>query len=306
MEQTQTIPRRYSSLASMRHWIRMLEPYLFVVPTILILAALLIYPLLYTLQTSFSNFDTIKFVPEGFVGFQNYERVLRDANFWMSLRVTAVYLLAALPLQVILGVAIAFLVSVKWPGSRIVRALFIIPMVITPVVAGSVWKMLLDPLWGYFNYLITQLGFEPVAWLAHSDLAMVSVIVIDTWRWTPFIILIVLAGIVSLDTEPLEAAKVDGATWWQRLVYVVLPMLRPVILSAFVVRWLGAIKMFDIIYAATRGGPSNSTEVINLYIYDSAFRSLAFDQASAMSILIVIGAFVLTFIFIRISVRLER
>lgn len=306
MEQTKTIPRRQPLLANMAYWIRMLEPYLFVVPTILILVALLIYPLLYTLQTSFSNFDTIKFIPEGFVGFQNYERVLRDANFWMSLRVTAVYLLAALPLQVILGVAIAFLVSVKWPGSRIVRALLIIPMVITPVVAGSVWKMLLDPLWGYFNYLITQLGFEPVAWLAHPDLAIVSIIVIDTWRWTPFIILIALAGIVSLDTEPLEAAKVDGATWWQRLVYVVLPMLRPVILSAFVVRWLGAIKMFDIIYAATRGGPSNSTEVINLYIYDSAFRSLAFDQASAMSILIVIGAFVLTFVFIRISVRLER
>lgn len=286
--------------------LRRAEVYLFVVPTLLIMAGLLIYPLLYTLQTSFSSFDIMTFSPGDYVGFQNYQRVLQDSNFWSSMRVTAVYLLIALPLQVIIGVAIAFLISVEWTGARLIRALFIIPMVVTPVVAGSIWKMLLDPLWGYLNYLLTSVGLPAIEWLAEPTLALISVIVIDTWRWSPFIILIVLAGIMSLDHEPIEAAKVDGASWFQRLIYVILPMLNPVILSAFVVRWLGAIKMFDIIYAATRGGPGNSTRVINLYIYEDAFRGLNFDQASAMSIILVIGASLLTFVFVRLSVLLEK
>src|SRR5690606_7296186 len=234
------------------------------------------------------------------------ERVLQDNNFGSSFRVTAAYLLTALPLQLALGVSIAFLISVQWPGSKIVRALFIIPMVVTPVVAGSMWKMLLDPLWGYVNYLLTLIGGKPVLWLADTNLALISVVIIDTWRWTPFIILIILAGIVSLDPEPVEAAKVDGANWLQRFVYVILPMLRPVILSAFLVRWLGAIKMFDIIYTATGGGPGNATEVINMYIYDTAFRSLSFERASAMSVLMVLAAFAFTFLFIRFSHWVER
>ena len=134
------------------------------------------------------------------------------------------------------------------------------------MVAGSVWKTLLDPLWGYVNYLITSFGGQAVLWLSDSNLAMVSIIVIDTWRWTPFIVLIVLAGIVSLDVEMQEAARIDGASWWQVFVHVQLPQLTPVILAAFVVRWLGAIKMFDIIFASTRGGPGNATEVVNLFI----------------------------------------
>jgi len=285
---------------------RAFEPYVFIIPTVVILVTLLIYPLFYTVQASLSNFDTMTFAPTSFAGFRHYERVLQDNNFWTSLRVTGAYLLAALPLQVILGVAIAFLVSVDWPGTKIVRALFVIPMVVAPVVAGSMWKMLLDPLWGYINYLLSLLGMEPVLWLADPNLSLISIVFIDTWRWTPFIILIILAGIVSLDVEPIEAAKVDGANWLQRFFFVILPMLRPVILSAFVVRWLGAIKMFDIVFTATGGGPGNSTEVINMYIYKTAFRSLSFDRASAMSVLMVIAAFALTFLFIRLSAWMER
>lgn len=286
--------------------LRRLEPYLFVVPTVLIMVGLLIYPLIYTLQTSVSEFDLMTFTPGEYVGTLHYQRVLQDSNFWVSMRVTAVYLLIALPVQIVLGVALAFLLSIQWRGVRIVRALFIIPMVVTPVVAGSIWKMLLDPLWGYINYLLIQFGIPPVEWLSDPNLALISVTIIDTWRWTPFVILIVLAGIMSLDHEPLEAAKVDGASWYQSFAYVTLPMLRPVILSAFVVRWLGAIKMFDIIYAATRGGPGSATRVINLHIYEDAFRSLNFDQASAMSILLVIGASAMTFFFVRLTARLEK
>jgi len=301
---TPTMHPQFSEI-SLAVW-RRIEPYLFLVPTLLIMVGLLLYPLMYTVQTSVSEFDLMTFSPGNFVGLLHYQRVLSDGNFWASMRVTAVYLMLALPLQIVLGVGLAFLISIEWPGARIVRALFVIPMVVTPVVAGSIWKMLLDPLWGYINYLLSGLGVQPIEWLANPTLALISVIVIDTWRWTPFVILIVLAGIMSLDHEPLEAAKVDGATWYQSFTFVTLPMLRPVILSAFVVRWLGAIKMFDIIYAATRGGPGSSTRVINLYIYEDAFRGLNFDQASATSIIVVIGASALTFLFVRLTARLER
>jgi multiple sugar transport system permease protein len=135
---------------------------------------------------------------------------------------------------------------------------------------------------------------------------MLSIIIIDTWRWTPFIILIVLAGIVSLDVEMQEAARIDGANWWQVFLHVQFPLLMPVILAAFIVRWLGAIKMFDIIFASTRGGPGSSTEVINLFIYETAFRSLAFDRSAAMAMITVVGALFLTFGFVRITNALER
>ncbi len=291
---------------STSRWFRNLDAYLFLVPVVVILLGLLVFPLFYTIQTSFSSFDTRTFSTDSYVGFRNYVRVLNDANFWASLRVTAIYLVGALSLQMVLGVAIAFLVAVDWPGSKIVRASLLIPLVVAPVVAGSVWKTLLDPLWGYVNYLITSVGGQAVMWLSDANLAMVSIIVIDTWRWTPFIILIVLAGIMSLDLETLEAARIDGANWWQSFWHVQLPLLGPVILAAFVVRWLGAIKMFDIIFASTRGGPGSATEVVNLFIYETAFRSLAFDRSAAMAILTVIGALVLTFVFVRITNALER
>jgi multiple sugar transport system permease protein len=282
-------------------WRRQAEAYLFVVPTVVILLVLLVYPLIYTMQISFSEFSTSTMKPSGFAGLDNYSRVVRDRFFWESLRVTLLYLLGALPLQMVLGTAIAFVLAVNWSGIKIVRALFLIPMVVTPVVAGSVWKTLLDPLWGYINHVISALGGQPIAWFSDPTLALVSIVIIDSWTWTPFVILIVLAGIMGLDLEPLEAAQVDGASWWQTMIYVKLPMLTTVILSAFVVRWLGAIKMFDIIYATTRGGPGNATEVINLYIYDTSFRGLGFEKSATMAVMIVVAALVLTFAFIRLS-----
>ena len=285
----------------LRGWRWAVEGYFFIVPTALLLVTLLIYPLFYSVQTSLSTFSTTTFQPTGFVGLKNYERILHDANFWSSLKVTALYLLVALPLQMVVGVAIAFILSIDWTGNKLVRALFIIPMVVTPVVGGSVWKMMLDPLWGYLNYLWSLVGGTPIAWLSDPKLALFSIILIDTWRSAPFVILIVLAGIVSLDQEPLESAWVDGASRWQRLIYVEIPMLQEVILSAFIVRWLTAIKMFDVIFVTTRGGPGNTTEVANLFVYDSAFRLLSFENSSTMSVLIVLAVLLFTLIFIKLS-----
>ncbi|MER6578968.1 sugar ABC transporter permease [Nonomuraea sp. NPDC001023] len=280
--------------------------WLFLAPALLLLAGMLLYPILYTAWVSVSDFDLASFQPSGWVGWRHYEAVLRDPGFLDSLRVTGVYLVIALPLQMVLGFAIAFLLNVAWRGRGVLRALFLIPMVVAPVVAGGVWRMLLDPLWGVVNYALGLVGVGPVEWIGDPALAMVSLIVIDTWRWTPFVVLIASAGIMALPGDVYEAARSDGAGRWAILRRITLPLLVPVMAAAFVVRWLGAVKMFDIALAATRGGPGNSTNVINLYIYEKGFRSLEFGSASSMATIVLVLTMLITFVLFRVTRRLEN
>lgn len=274
-------------------------------PAIVLLLAILAYPIIYTLEISFSELDLGTFIASRWVGWDNYETVLEDDRFWNALRVTGIYLVLALPLQMVLGFGIAFLINAEWKGQGVVRALFIIPMVVAPVVAGGVWRMLLDPLWGVANYLLGFVGIGPVDWLGSPTLAMVTLVVIDTWRWTPFVTLIATAALLSLPREIFEAAEIDGANWWTMLWRITIPLLVPIIAATFVVRWLGAVKMFDIALAATNGGPGRATNVINLFIYEEAFRSLKFAESAAMAIIILVITMVLTALFLRGTKMLE-
>ncbi|NUT41879.1 MAG: sugar ABC transporter permease [Thermoactinospora sp.] len=275
-------------------------------PALLLLAGMLLYPVLYTAWVSVSDFDLASFQPSGWVGWRNYEAVLHDPGFLDSLKVTGVYLVIALPLQMVLGFAIAFLLNVAWRGRGALRALFLIPMVVAPVVAGGVWRMLLDPLWGVVNYALGLVGVGPVEWIGDPTLAMASLIIIDTWRWTPFVVLIASAGIMALPGDVYEAARSDGAGRWATLRHITLPLLVPVMAAAFVVRWLGAVKMFDIALAATRGGPGNATNVINLYIYEKGFKSLEFGSASSMATIVLVLTMLITFVLFRVTRRLEN
>ncbi|MEV5493986.1 sugar ABC transporter permease [Nonomuraea fuscirosea] len=280
--------------------------WLFLTPALVLLAGMLLYPIFYTVWVSVSDFELATFQPTGFVGLRNYTAVLNDAGFLESLKVTGVYLVIALPLQMVLGFAIAFLLNVEWRGRGVLRALFLVPMVVAPVVAGGVWRMLLDPLWGVVNYVLGLVGIGPVEWIGDPTLAMASVIIIDTWRWTPFVVLIAAAGIMALPGDVYEAARSDGAGRWQILRRITLPLLVPVMAAAFIVRWLGAVKMFDIALAATRGGPGNATNVVNLYIYEKGFRSLEFGSASSMATIVLVVTMLLTFVLFRVSHRLEN
>jgi multiple sugar transport system permease protein len=227
----------------------------FMAPAALLLGATLAYPIFYTVQISFAELDLGTFQAVDWVGWDNYRSVLEDRRFWEALRVTAIYLVLALPLQVCLGFFIAWLINAEWRGRGTVRALFIIPMVVAPVVAGGVWRMLLDPLWGFVNHLLGLVGVGPIDWLGDPVLAMATIVIIDTWRWTPFVVLIASAALLALPKEVFEAADIDGAGWWRKLWSVAIPLLMPMIAAVFVVRWLGAVKMFDIALAATNGGP---------------------------------------------------
>lgn len=278
----------------------------FMAPAAIILGAVLAYPILYTIEISFSRFDLMTFSAVEWIGWENYAHVLDDYRFWSSMRVTLVYLAFALPIQIVLGFGIAYLINAPWRGRGVVRALFIIPMVVAPVVAGGIWRMILDPLWGIMNWAAGLFGVEGLDWFGDPTLAMTSIIIIDTWRWTPFVILIATAALLALPRDIFEAAEIDGANWWSMLWSITLPLLVPIIAATFVVRWLGAVKMFDIALAATYGGPGGATNVINLFIYEEAFRSLRFAESAAMAVVVLVLTMVLTGIFLLGTRKLEE
>ena len=276
------------------------------VPAALLLGAVLAYPIFYTIEISFARFDLATFSAKEWVGWRNYAHVLSDYRFWDSMKVTLIYLVFALPLQIVLGFSIAFLINAEWRGRSVVRALFLIPMVVAPVVAGGLWRMILDPLWGMANYALGLFGVGPLDWFGDATLAMAALVIIDTWRWTPFVVLTATAALLSLPRDIFEAAEIDGANWWSKLWSITLPLLVPIIAATFVVRWLGAVKMFDIALAATYGGPGGATNVINLFIYEEAFRSLHFAESAAMAVVVLVITMILTAIFLRGSRLLEE
>ncbi|WP_350348880.1 sugar ABC transporter permease [Agromyces sp. G08B096] len=274
-------------------------------PATVLLVAVLAYPLLYTVQISLSEFDLATFAPADWTGLDNYTAALANESFQNSLVVTAVYLVLALPLQIVLGFGIAYLMNAEWRGRGVVRALFLIPMVVAPVVSGGIWKMILDPLWGGVSWFLGLFGLPPIDWFGDATMSMISIVLIDTWRSVPFVALIASAALLSLPSDLFEAAKVDGANWWQTMRSVSLPLLAPIIAATFVVRWLGAVKMFDVILATTNGGPGEATNVVNLFIYQQAFRLLKFSESSAMAVIVLVITMILTFVFLSVSKKLE-
>jgi multiple sugar transport system permease protein len=292
-----------------RRWFKLqdlMERWAFFIPTIVILVVMLAYPIFYTFQISFSRFDLSTFGPGQWIGLDNYVKILSDYRFWESLKVTGIYLAWALPIQIVLGFGIAYLVNADWAGRSVVRALFLVPLVVAPVIAGGMWKMILDPLWGLANYGLSFLGIGPVDWFGDPNLAMATIIIIDTWRWTPFVVLIASAGLIALPREVFEAAKIDGANWWATLWSIAVPLLVPVIAATFVIRWLGAAKMFDIVLTSTNGGPGATTGVINLFIYEEAFRSLHFAESATMAVIVLVLTMMLTGLFLYGSRKLEE
>ncbi|SDT34502.1 carbohydrate ABC transporter permease [Microlunatus soli] len=288
-----------------RGWRDIAGRWSFLAPAILLLGAVLAYPLLYTLRISVSDFDLASFAPSEWVGADNYLDVLTDGNFGNSLIVTGIYLVISLPVQLALGFGIAFLINAEWRGRNVVRALFLVPMVVSPIVSGGIWKIMLDPLWGVISWFLGLFGIGTVDWFGSAGMAMISIVLIDTWRSVPLIVLIASAAMLTLPRDVFEAAAVDGADRWRTLTSISLPMLAPMIAATFVVRWLTAVKMFDVILATTNGGPGQSTNVVNLYVYRQAFQLLRFGTSSAMAIIVLIITVALTFVFLWGSKKLE-
>ena len=269
-------------------------------PAIALMLFVGIYPLFNALILSLHKWELGDPLPYGaFVGLLNYARVLSSNLFWHSVLTTLKFIVGALCLEMFFGLAIALVFNRTVGGIGFFRPLLLLPMMIPPVVTGLVWRLIFNSQYGMLNYFLSLLRITPKGWLADPVLAMASVIVADVWQWTPFVVLICLSGLQTIPLEALEAARIDGANKSQELRYLVIPLLRNFLAVAFIFRAMDTIKMFDIIYIMTEGGPGTSTEVLSTYIYRVAFRNMHADQAAAMSYITLLLLSVFAMLFIR-------
>jgi multiple sugar transport system permease protein len=257
----------------------------FLSPAVATLLLLSIFPFVYSLWLSFHQWNlSDRAAAWSFVGLGNYARILlSDPYFWPAARVTVAFLLVTIALEFLLGLGIAVLVSQESRALGAIQTIVVLPMMITPVVVGLIWRFMYNPDRGVINELLGIVGIQGPAWLGDAATGFWAVVVADVWEWTPFMALILLAAMQSLPREPLEAAVVDGASRWQAFRSIVLPLLRPAIAVALLLRGIDAFKTFDLIYVMTQGGPGTSTQVLSLYTYKWGFKFFEMGYAAALA-----------------------
>lgn len=274
---------------------------IFMLPSLIALMLVLAVPLVYSMITSF--FDTnLKYRGLGdFVGLQNYIEVLKDKYFLDSVKTTVVFTVCVVVLEFLTGLGIALLLNNITKARNFFFTIIIVPMMITPIAVGLIWRLLLHSDLGIVNYLLSLIGITGKAWLADSSIALKTVMFIDIWQNVPYMVLVILAGLVTLPTEPYEAAAIDGATRLQSFFNLTVPMMIPTFSVVLLLRTITALKTYDLIFVLTRGGPGTTTEVISYHIYQQAFRYLEIGKASAMSYLLLLMIVPVAFLFIKIS-----
>jgi multiple sugar transport system permease protein len=258
---------------------------LLVAPGLVVLLLTTTFPLLYLLWSSFQQINLAMPWLTGFVGLANYGQMLNDGQFWHALGLTAIYTISTVVLQLVIGLGLALLVIQIPAGQWLFRIAAILPIVLAPVVVGLFWRtLMLAPQFGMFDYATRSLGLGSYNWLGDPELALVSVIVIHTWQWTPFAFLVLLASLAALPPDIYEAARIDRAGAVQRFWHITLPLLRPAIVIVVIMRAMIALSAFAAIFAATGGGPGTATQILNLYAYRTSFTTLNFGYGSALAV----------------------
>jgi multiple sugar transport system permease protein len=273
---------------------------IFPLPAFIVLAALFALPIIFTVYLSFHKWSLSAIRPPQLIGFENYLTLCAEERFHRALLNTFYYTALALIIQLPLGIGMALIFNREFTGRGIARTLFLFPWMTTPVAAMIGWRLMLDPSIGIFR-LLAPFGVPPIALLATDKLLIPTFVVIDTWQWTPFVALLILAGLSALPTEPFEAAVVDGASKWQLFWYLTLPLLRPVIIVAALFRIIDTLKVFETIYVLTQGGVGASSETLNIYAYRESFEY--FHMGYASSLLVVFFFIILLFSLVLVRVR---
>ena len=283
-------------------------PYLFLAPAGIVLVFALLYPIGYLTVASFFDWRMgSPFADAVFAGFGNYAWILKDPNFQESFMVTITFAFAVVILEMILGVGLALMLERPIRGMTVFRTIFILPMMIAPIVVGLVWRYMYNPQFGIINKTLKKWGFESIPWLSSPDWALPSVIIADIWQWTPFIFILSLAALQSLPRSALEAARIDGASEWQQIYYIKIPLMMPVLVVAALLRMIDAFKVLEVIFIMTNGGPGLSTEILSLQIYKMAFVSWELGRAAALSNILLAIVLVITLImFIYTKIRDAR
>lgn len=280
-----TVPDKVTVREQFSRWANKHRKWVFATPAMVFIALLLAFPVFWTLYLSLTNSKGSVRAAYDFIGLQNYVNILTDGErFWPAVGRTVYFTGGALLFEVIFGIAIALLLWKPFRGERWVRVAILLPLVATPVAVGMMWRLIFEPNIGFANELLNWFGVPDQPWLSSPDTALSTLVFVDVWQWTPMVTLIVLAGLTALPEEPDEAARVDGASWWQRLWYVTLPLLAPTISAAVVLRGIDALKTFDILYATKGkgGGSFHEVETLNIYAYGLSFDYNRYGQASAV------------------------
>ncbi len=252
----------------------------FILPALAVMLAVIVFPWLFTLFMSVEDWKIGR--ERSFVGLDNYLALFGDARFRGALLRTLYYSALAVVVPVILGTFSAVVFHKRFPLRGLLRGIFILPMMATPVAVALVWTMMFHPQLGVLNYLLSLVGLPPQAWVYAPDTVIPTLVMVEVWQWTPLVMLIVLGGLAALPTEPYEAAHIDGASEWRMFRHITLPLLLPFIMVAAIIRAIDAVKAFDIIFVITQGGPGTASETINIYLYLQAFAFYNIGYASAV------------------------
>jgi len=283
---------------------RVWVPYIVMLPTLLFLFAISIVPLVYSLVVSFLRYNLMDPEPARFVGLRNFQLIFTSPDFWNSLGVTLGFVIMAVGAEFLIGLALALVLSRDVPRIGIFRSLILVPLSLAPIVVGLLWRFLLGTEYGIINYFITVVGLPRVDFLSNTTLALGVIALVDVWQWTPFMFLILLAGVQALPADPFEAAAIDGASRGQMFRYITLPLLRYPILVALLLRTIDSFRVYDLIFMMTRGGPINATDTLSWHIYNIGFRNFNMSYASALSWVMLIVVSIVVSVFVRLL--LER
>lgn len=279
----------------------------FLAPAILYLLAITVFPFVYSVVLSTTNRNLARPGEASFVGLGNYSQLASDPVFHKALTNTAVVTVTSITIEVVIGFAIAkaFFLIRESRGTRTIRTVFILPMMITPVVSGLLWTYILNPTLGITNYLLDLLHLPPFAAFAESQTALLSVILVNSWQWTPFLMLLAFAGLAGIPRDLYEAAAVDGAGLWATIRYIELPAIRNVLLIGIMFRVLDNFRLFDVVYATTRGGPGAATEVASMFAFRHMFQFFNVGYGSAIAVVIFVLALLLANVLFWVMRKVE-
>jgi len=274
---------------------------LLIFPAVLLIFGVFIFPMFTSVKMSFTNLKLTDPSSGYFIGIKNYITAFRSPSFWAAFYRTGYFALCTVIVEVTLGLMIALLLNQKFVGRKFVRGLVMLPWALPYVVNGMMWKWILDSNYGAFNALLTQIGLldKYHIWLGQPSSAMHAVIFANIWRETPVAIILILAALQSIPKELYEASKIDGATRWQHFRFIILPILRPVLLTSAMLKIIWALKEFDLIYVMTKGGPANGTNLLSFHIYQNTFKFLNFGYGSALAYILTITSVVVALFYIK-------
>jgi len=285
-----------------RSWIA----WVYIGPATAIMVLACLYPVLSALQLGFYDWNMgTPWSDARWVGWDSFVAAFGNARVWSSLWTTLLFTVLCVSAEMLLGIALALALEKPVRGTSVFRTLFILPMMIAPIAVGLIWRYMFDAQFGPINAMLESIGLQPVAWLAEPGLAFAAIVIADIWQWTPFVFIMVVAALANVDASVMEAARMDGANWWQSTIKIKLPMIAHVLAITLMMRLVDAFRVLEVIYVLTFGGPGDATEILSLHIYKTAFVGQQLGVAAAISVLLLAVVMGLSFAALRLSNPLE-